>query len=102
MAFPETIVTFPTKQDVVETDGDLIQQYQEAIQRQDMATAAQILVQIPNYQNKIINASYLNLIGETVDALQRYFLDRYSPQIIVSATQPALQQKTDFWFEITN
>lgn len=101
MAFPETIVTFPTKQNVTAEDGALIAQYQAAIEAQDLELASAILVQITNYANKIINAAYLNEIAQTVTALELFYEQRYNPAIVVSATQPAAQQATDFWFEIT-
>ena len=101
MAFPETIVTFPTMQDIAVDDGALIAQYQAAIEAQDMATAALILAQISDYDKKMITAPYLNSIGQTVAALELFYEQRYNPSIVVSATQPAAQQATDFWFEIT-
>ena len=101
MAFPDTIVTFPTMQNVSASDGALIKQYQAAIEAQNMAQAATILAQISNYTKKIITASYLNSIASTTNALETYYLQRYSPAYIVSATQPATQGKTDFWFQIT-
>lgn len=100
MAFPETIVDFPVMQDIDISDGTLIDEYQKAIQVQDIDKAASILAQIPDYDKKILTASYLNLISATVKALEIYYLEKYSPAIVVSSTQP-IQAKTDLWFEIT-
>ena len=101
MAFPDTIVTFPTMQNITASDGDLIKQYQQAVEAKDMATAATILAQITNYDKKIITANYLNSISTTLHAVEQFYAERYNPAIVVSATQPIAQEATDFWFEIT-
>lgn len=99
--FPTTVQVFPQMQDVSASDGALIAQYQAAMQAGNLALARQILAQIPNNQSKIITADYLNTINDTVVAVEEYFRGRYSPAYIVSEDQPAFQNKTDFWFEIT-
>ena len=99
--FPGQTQVFPQMQDITASDGALIAQYQAAMQAGDLALARQILAQIPNNQSKIITADYLNTINDTVVAVEEYFRGRYSPAYIVSADQPAFQNKTDFWFEIT-
>ena len=87
--------------DLTASDGALAQQYQAAMQAGNLTHAKQILAQIPNNQNKIITADYLNTINDTVLAVEQYFQARYSPAYIVSDTQPQSQEKNDFWFEIT-
>lgn len=99
--FPGQTQVFPQMQDISASDGALIAQYQAAMQAGNLALARQILAQIPNNQSKIITADYLNTINDTVVAVEEYFRGRYSPAYIVSANQPAFQNKTDFWFEIT-
>ena len=99
--FPGAIQTFPQMIDLAASDGALTQQYQAAMQAGNLALAKQILAQIPNNQNKIITADYLNTINDTVLAVEQYFQARYSPAYIVSDTQPQSQEKNDFWFEIT-
>ena len=99
--FPSEIQTFPQMIDLAASDGPLAQQYQIAMQAGNLALAKQILAQIPNNQNKIITADYLNTINDTVLAVEQYFQARYSPAYIVSDTQPQSQEKNDFWFEIT-
>lgn len=89
-------------QDISASDGALIAQYQTAMQAGNLALAKQILAQIPNNQNKIITADYLNTINDTVVAVEQYFRGRYSPAYIVSESQPAYQETTDFWFEVTS
>ena len=99
--FPGAIQTFPQMIDLTASDGPLAQQYQIAMQVGNLALAKQILAQIPNNQNKIITADYLNTINDTVVAVEQYFQARYSPAYIVSESQPAYQEATDFWFEVT-
>lgn len=100
--FPQQIQTFPTMQDISSTDATLVQQYQSARIAGNMALANQILTQIPAYQSKLLTADIINTIIDTCYALQNYYLVRYSPAYIVSPTQPASQEATDFWFEVTN
>ena len=100
-SFPNALQTFPQMIDLTASDGALAQQYQAAMQAGNLALAKQILAQIPNNQNKIITADYLNTINDTVLAVEQYFQARYSPAYIVSDTQPQSQEKNDFWFEIT-
>ena len=99
--FPQEIQFFPQMTDVTANDGTLIQQYQDAMQAGNLSLAKQILAQIPNNQSKIITADYLNTINDTVVAVEQYFRGRYSPAYIVSEEQPAYQEATDFWFQVT-
>ena len=99
--FPNEIQTFPQMIDLTASDGTLAQQYQAAMQAGNLSLAKQILAQIPNNQNKIITADYLNTINDTVVAIEQYFRGRYSPAYIVSEAQPESQEKNDFWFEVT-
>ena len=100
-SFPNALQTFPQMIDLLASDGSLAQQYQTAMQAGNLTLAKQILAQIPNNQNKIITADYLNTINDTVVAVERYVRGRYSPAYIVSESQPAYQEATDFWFEVT-
>ena len=99
--FPNAIQTFPQMIDLLASDGSLVQQYQTAMQAGNLTLAQQILAQIPNNQNKIITADYLNTINDTVVAVEIYFQARYSPAYIVSNTQPSTQENGDFWFQVT-
>ena len=100
-SYPNSVQTFPQMIDLAASDGALAQQYQAAMQAGNLALAKQILAQIPNNQNKIITADYLNTINDTFIAVEQYVQARYSPAYIVSDTQPQSQEKNDFWFEIT-
>ena len=99
--FPSEIQTFPQMIDLTASDGPLAQQYQIAMQAGNLALAKQILAQIPSNQSKVITADYLNTINDTVVAVEQYFKGRYSSAYIVSENQPAYQEATDFWFEVT-
>ena len=99
--FPNAIQTFPQMIDLLASDGSLAQQYQTAMQAGNLTLAQQILAQIPNNQNKIITADYLNTINDTVVAVEKYFQARYSPAYVVSNTQPSAQENGDFWFQVT-
>ena len=99
--FPGAIQTFPQMIDLTASDGALAQQYQAAMQAGNLTLAKQILAQIPNNQNKIITADYLNTINDTVVGVEQYFQARYSPAYVVSNTQPSAQENGDFWFQVT-
>ena len=101
-SFPNALQTFPQMIDLTASDGTLAQQYQAAMQAGNLTLAKQILAQIPNNQNKIITADYLNTINDTVVDVEQYFSRRYSPAYIASENQPAYQEATDFWFEVTS
>ena len=100
-SFPNAIQTFPQMINLLASDGSLAQQYQTAMQAGNLTLAKQILAQIPNNQNKIITADYLNTINDTVIAVEKYFQARYSPAYVVSNTQPSAQENGDFWFQVT-
>ena len=100
-SFPNSTQTFPQMIDLTASDGTLVQQYQTAMQTGNVTLAKQILAQIPNNQNKIITADYLNTINDTVVAVEKYFQARYSPAYVVSNTQPSVQENGDFWFQVT-
>ena len=100
-SYPNSVQTFPQMIDLSASDGALAQQYQAAMQAGNLTLAQQFLAQIPNNQNKIITADYLNTINDTVVAVEKYFQARYSPAYVVSNTQPSAQENGDFWFQVT-
>ncbi len=100
-SFPNAIQNFPQMMDLLASDGALVQQYQTAMQAGNLTLAQQILAQIPDNQNKIITADYLNTVNDTVVAVEKYFQARYSPAYVVSNTQPSAQENGDFWFQVT-
>ena len=99
-SFPNSIQNFPTMQDISAADASLVQQYQEAMEAGNIATATAILGQISNADKKIIRADMLNTITDTSVALQQFYAEKFSNGYVVSATQPAGQAKDDFWFKL--
>lgn len=99
-SFPNSIQNFPTMQDISAADASLVQQYQEAMEAGNIATATAILGQISNVDKKIIRADMLNTITDTSVALQQFYAEKFSNGYVVSATQPAGQAKGDFWFKL--
>ena len=101
MAFPYEIIEFLPRYNITVDDGAKIKEYQQLIQAGNWDEANAVLQSISQWGRKIINASYLNSIASTCNALEKYYLERYSPAYIVSATQPVHQDNGDFWFQIT-
>lgn len=99
-SFPNSIQNFPTMQDISVADATLVQQYQEAMEAGNIATATAILGQISNADKKIIRADLLNTITDTSVALQQFYADKFSNGYVVSSTQPAGQSAGDFWFRL--
>ena len=58
--YPNTVDTFIQFLDIVASDGDLVKQYQIAMQNGDEATANAVLQQIPAYRQKLLTAQDLN------------------------------------------
>ena len=93
--------TFPTMQDITAADAALIKQYQDYMQAGNINAAQSVLANIANHDSKIITANLINSILDTCVAIQDYYNVRYSPAYIVSEEQPAYQEATDFWFQVT-
>ena len=98
--FPNEIQSFPTMQDISVADASLVQQYQDAMESGNIATATAILGQISNADKKIIRADLLNTITDTSVAIQQSYAEKFSNGYVVSETQPAGQAKGDFWFKL--
>lgn len=98
--YPGAIQNFPRAMNITETDSALVKQFQDAMEVGDIATANQILVQIPNYLNKIITADYLNTINDTVDAVEEEFKQRYNPSITISSVAPVNPNMNDYWWQV--
>ena len=87
-------------EDLTASDLALVKQFQAAMQSGNIQQAQAILTLIPNYQNKIISTSLMNTAWDTLVALQKQFITKYSPAYIISETQPADQEIGDYWFEV--
>lgn len=96
-SYPDTNQTFAVMMDVLQSDAPLIKQWHAAIQAQNFTLAATIWQQIPNASQKILTAQVLNTAFDTAVALERKFLDKWSPAYIVSSVQPSAQETNDYW-----
>ena len=98
-SFPNAKDSFPTMKDVTAADAILLAQYQSAMQAGEIAKAKQILTQMTDGANKVITAEYLNNIKDSMDALETYYLQRWSPAYVVIDTQPIDQATGDCWLD---
>ena len=71
--YPNTVDTFTQFLDILASDGDLVKQYQIAMQNGDMATANTILQQIPAYRQKLLTAQDLNKFIDAIVATERFY-----------------------------
>lgn len=101
-SFPDSIQNFPTMLDLTTNDVTNVKNYQQAILDGNFALAAQYLALITNGDKKIITAEYLNTINDTLNALQTFYEQRWSPAYIVSASQPVSQEIGDFWLQVVS
>lgn len=99
-SFPGSIQTFPTMVDLNESDVINVKKYQEAILDGNFTLAAQYLASIQNANQKLITADYLNLINDTIVALQQFYEQKWSPAYVVSSSQPSAQDVGDFWIQV--
>lgn len=97
-SYPDSNQTFLVMMDILQSDAPLIKQWHSAIQAQNFTLAATIWQQIPNASQKILTAQILNTAFDTEVALERKFLERWSPAYEVSNIQPSAQETGDYWF----
>lgn len=71
--FPDGEDTFTQMIDITASDGPLIQQYMDAINKGNQTLASQIFNQIPSGSQKIIRAAILNKISQAIQALERFY-----------------------------
>jgi len=101
-SFPETIQNFPTMLDVDSSDIVAIKGYQQAILANNFALAAQYLASITDADKKLITAEYLNTINDTIEALENFYLNKWSPAYVVSENQPSSHEIGDFWLQVVS
>ncbi|MGN1124681.1 MAG: hypothetical protein ACI4SM_00705 [Candidatus Gastranaerophilaceae bacterium] len=83
--FPQAIDTFNRATDVTLELLPYVQEYQKLYNTGKLADAAQILVEHPELQNCIINASTINKCYDAIKALQRFYMSdiqKYIEQLI--------------------
>lgn len=79
--FPDSQQTFVEMIDITSSDGAIMTQYQTAMQNGDFATARTALSQLPNSNNKIIDALKMNTLFDTTVALERFYKTNVEPYI---------------------
>lgn len=99
-SFPNSIQNFPTMMNLTSDDITAVKNYQQAILDNNFTLAAQYLASIINGDKKIITASYINTINDTIVALENYYLQKWSPAYVVSSSQPSSQDTGDFWLQV--
>lgn len=73
--FPDAVDNFVTFLDILASDGQLIAQYQSAMQSGNTALAKQILSSIPNASQKTVKAEDLNKLSQAILAIERFYKD---------------------------
>ena len=101
-SFPDSIQNFPTMLDLTSADVEAVKNYQNAILNGNFTLAAQYLATIQNSNQKLITADYLNLINDTIEALEIYYEEKWSPAYVVSSSQPVTQDEGDFWIQVVS
>lgn len=88
------------RQNITESDGALVKQYQEAVRAGNLALARNILSNMPNGALKRVDAELINQINNDIVAAQNNALKNFSKPMIVSDNQPLVQEVGDFWFDL--
>lgn len=91
--FPNSEDTFKQFLDIVISDGDLIKQYQAAVEANNATLATQILQQIPAYAQKVLTATDLNKFVDAIIAVERFY---------DSDIQPYVNEKQAEWQDIVD
>lgn len=79
--FPNSKDTFKQFLDIVISDGNLIKQYQAAVQAGNSSLATQILQQIPAYTQKVLTATDLNKFVDAIIAVERFYDSDIKPYV---------------------
>lgn len=99
-SFPNSIQNFPTMVNLSSSDIAAVKNYQQAILANNFALAAQYLASIANSDKKLITADYLNTINDTIEALETFYLNKWTPAYVVSSNQPSTHDTGDFWIQV--
>lgn len=79
--FPNNIQNFVTMLNMVATDGELIKNYQLAMQQGNLALAQTYYNQITNANQKFVDATKLNTMMDTIVAVQRFYQTDVQPYV---------------------
>lgn len=86
--FPDSQQNFVEMIDINSSDGAILTTYQNAMLAGNFTAARQALAQLPNAENKIIDATKFNTLFDTCVALERFYL---------TDIQPYIEQKQEEW-----
>lgn len=79
--FPNSEQNFITMLNMVASDGNLIKQYQQAMEDGNISLAQSIYSQISNADAKFVDSTKLNTLMQTCVALQRFYKTDIEPYI---------------------
>lgn len=79
--FPDEIQNFITSLDILASDAEALNNYQQAMRDGNYQLAQTYLLQIPNWNNKIIDANKINTLIDTCVALERFYKNDIMPYI---------------------
>lgn len=71
--FPDGLDSWETFLDVVESDANLLKQYQQYILNGDMVSAQNVYRQIPNADRKFIGALVMNQFADAIMSLESFY-----------------------------
>lgn len=91
--FPDTIQSFVEMEDITSGDASALDAYQTAMRAGDFQAARQALASMTNANNKIIDATKINTLNDTLIALERF----YKTDI-----EPYVDQKQEEWQAIVD
>lgn len=79
--FPDQIQTFVQMLDILASDANALNGYQQAMRDGNYQLAQTYLSQIPNWNNKIIDANKINTLIDTCVALERFYNNEIIPYV---------------------
>lgn len=85
--FPEKIDEIPRFLDITQSDAILVGKVQDAIKSGDLALANSFLLQIQDYDKKVVNAVRLNKIRDAILALEQFYKTDFTNYINQKQTE---------------
>ena len=79
--FPDTIQSFVEMEDITSGDASALDAYQTAMRAGDFQAARQALASMTNANNKIIDATKINTLNDTLIALERFYKTDIEPYV---------------------
>lgn len=79
--FPNSLDNIPQFLDITQSDAILVGKVQESIRNGDLASANNYLLQIQDYDKKIVNAVRLNKLRDAILALEQFYKTDFTSYI---------------------